>query len=395
MFHEHLSYYDYIFSAATILENRIYFFSEKENALMEIDINNWKMKYVEKFIKYNFNIDERTDLLRNVGKVIFRLPLKGEYVEVFSIDDGLYQKIKIKQYNKDWDNFIAFEVTEKFIYIFPKWEKEILKINLLSHKVDVIPLESIHDDENNCLKFTNFSASYRENNLLWLFEEENFRVCIYNMDKDLFYYRNIPLKIASCTCFCKVDKNIYFLTINEGIYVWNTVTDESFLLWKGESYRNVKYYFTQIVVVLDKIIVLPGYGNDIVIIDCKSGFELHYNNYPKDFCYLDIKWGKYLNCFEDERYYYYPMRLSAYLMAIDKETGEIIWNKVITPLSIERVHYLQTKLKNKQTSILHEGHREINLFFDILKELDKNKENISLRNGLGNVIWKGLKSNNN
>ena len=68
---------------------------------------------------------------------------------------------------------------------------------------------------------------------------------------------------------------------------------------------------------------------------------------------------------------------------------------MITPLSIERVHYLQTKLKNKQTSILHEGHREINLFFDILKELDKNKENISLRNGLGNVIWKGLKSNNN
>lgn len=387
MYYERSPYFDYIFSAGIVIENVIYFFSEKENTFMKIEINKWKIEYNDKFIKYELNTLGKTDLLRRIGKVIYRLPLKGGYIDSFSLDNGLYKKTQIKLYDRDWDNFAAFEVNERFLYVFPKWEKTVFKIDSLNYNMEIISLMPEYEGREKNEGFTCFSVSCREDNLLWLLEEGNHQIYIYDMDNDTFFTRTAPEQIDRCTFFLKISKFVYCMTPYNKIFVWDTKTDKCRQLWEAEEYRDTEYYFGQMIFAAGKIIVLPALGDDIVIIDCNSGTSLLYDNYPEDFSYLNIKWGKYINSFEDNMYYYFPMRLSEYLMAIDKKTGEIIWHKVMMPTKNEKKRHMMTILKF-QSGVLYENQEKIDTFFDML---DIKEENINSGSRFGEMIWRKVK----
>lgn len=385
-----LPYFDYVFSAGVIIEDVIYFFTEKANVFMKMKIGDWKIECVDQFVLDNTDLHGKTDFLRVIGKKIYRLPLKGEHIDTFTLDNGLYNKIKVKSYNKEWDNFVAFEINGKFLYVFPKWEREVFKIDSSTNKLDSISLILVQDRQNCNEDFISFSCSFRDNNFLWLFEMRSQKTCIFDMNTDTYSFLNRPEEIMECTYFCKVDQLIYCMTLYNEIYVWNTQTNKCSQLWKEERYRDIEYYYWQFLVVNKKIIVLPGYGNDIVIIDICSGTSTQYVKYPKDFIYIDIKWAKYMNCFEDSRYYYYPMRLSEYLMTIDKQTGEIAWNKAIMSWD-EKIRYLQKKLKI-HPQILYENQEQFVALIEIVNKWnDEIAKDRNLKITIGNMIWRNLK----
>ena len=84
---------NYMFSAAIIIDRDIYFFSEKENILMKIGMNDWNLEYSNIFSEYNLFHESRPYALRVIEGRIFKVSLDGQYIEEFSLNNSLYKKI--------------------------------------------------------------------------------------------------------------------------------------------------------------------------------------------------------------------------------------------------------------------------------------------------------------
>lgn len=366
----------YIFSAGLVLKKKIYFFSEKENTLMETKIDEWKIRYSEMFLDCNIESIEQTDSLRSIGKKIFKLSLNGKYIEEFLLQgDGKYKKFEIQKSGKAWGNFVAFEVKDEFLYVFLKWKREVIKINSVTYKIEKIFL-------NNCQnKFICFSTAYRENNRMWLFESENKRVEIFNFDTNMSIICALPKEIKGCISVGYISGKFYILTSDNQIYIWEKEKNRCVLFWKGKDCYKDNKYFSDMLIVQQKIILLPLLGSDIVIIDSIRNREVIYDNYPKDFHYYDIKWSKYINRFDDINYYYYPMRMSNYLMMVSKYDGEILWKKLNVPSKEERWRFWKAQ-NDRYPQIIDDDISEVSYFLDLKKEMEvRNKKKI------GSIIW--------
>lgn len=377
-----LSYKDYLFSSGVIIDHIIYFFTEKENFLMEVNMNDWKIKYLNKFIDSEYFPKGRTDLIRTIGNRIFKLVLSGKYVEEFSLEDGKYERVEIGDYNRKWNNYVAFEVNKHFLYVFPRWERKIIKIDVDNYEVEKIEIPRKQKKDGLEEKFECFSMAYKEKSIIWLFEKGTGYIIKYDMDKNTFYRLTLPNEVNNCVDMCRVDREIYFLTYNNEIYIWNADNGKYHLLWRVKQYYKKDNYFAEMVIIKQKIILLPGFGEDIIIIDCSNNTYQIYDKYPKDFVYMDIKWAKYINRFEDKKNYYYPMRLSNYMAVIDKNDGNIDWIQMIMPLENERMNvYFRGHL------VAPEGLKSL-LYF-----LERKAEKIQEQqcNNVGNIIWKKLK----
>ena len=384
---ERVSYEDCIFAAGVIADQILYFFGEKENALIEVDINTGKMKYSDRFNESNWAI-ERTDFLQEWNKKLYRIPYGGRFIEEFSLTNGKYEKIIIGEgYGRDWDIFADVEMKDGFLYLFPKWEKEMLYMNTKSHKVEKWRLFSDTETSQLAGDFSCFSNALRWGDTVWLFETENGWTAIFDLNKNEWTTRVIPGRMPDCVAVCREKHNFYFLSCEGQIYSWDLDTDQYALVWEGEKEFEMKYYFGEMFSVSQKLILLPGLGDDIVIFDCEGGNWKRYNNYPHDLVYKDAI-AKYSHrFFEDDNYYYHPMWSSNYLIMIDKKTGSIRWKKMTMPLKRERMFFLQSQIEKHRLTL----NDELDFMVDFLEYIQsEQEENDDLNRGIGRDIWEAV-----
>lgn len=381
---------DFLFSAGIVINNKIYLFTEKENIFMTIDMKNWEMKYLDRFTGYNLYCG-RTDKLLIVNNKLYKLALDGKYIEEFFLKSEEYQRIELGYYDKPWDNFVAFESEGQFLFVFLKWKNQVIKINVNNHKIEKIELRITEKDEYINTKFTKYSFAYRHESEVWLFEIENNRIDIYDMKKNEIKFFIFQNKIGESLSISNEGEKFYLLTSKNQVYIWNYKKNSLALLWGGEEYYGKKYYFGEILCIQQKIILLPTHGEDIVVFDCKNRKAEVVNEYPEGFHYFDIRWGKYINCFQDEKYYYYPMRTSEYLLAINKSNGQIFWRELKTPSKKEKAIYLQKQYVNRY-GIMLDNPGGIEFLLNSLEVKKKKEEELKNRKKLiGYQVWKYVK----
>ena len=374
---------DYLFATGVIVDQTLYYFSENENDFMEMDMNSWTINYSDKIDGYMSESSKRADMMRSYGDKIFKLGIDGKCIEEFSLGKSGCRKIVLDGFEKEWDNYTAFDVKNDFLYIFAKWKRELVKININDYKVKkwIIPVERerIHGS------FIGFSASYIQKNTIWLFEFGSSRVTEYDMDENsaVFYY--LPHEVKDCISICRVENTFYMLNFRGLIYVWNVNSNECRLFSNLQKYSDKEYYFEEMIAVQKQLILLPGLGTDIVIVDCATGDIRLYEDSPRDITYLDRKMGKYVNRFEDRKYYYYPMRMSEYIVRMDKESGVIDWKKPKFPSQKEKMFYLYAKNK-KYPVVLTEGLKSISFFRKYIEYVEERKVKTKDMK-IGNKIW--------
>lgn len=378
---------DYIFSTGIIVDDKIYFFTELENVFMQIDMKTWKIKYLDKFLEYNLYFG-RADKLQTINNKIYKLSLDGRYVEEFSLKDERYKKIEIGIYDKPWRNFVAFEYWNQYLFIFPKGERQVIRINTDDYRVERIKL--CNKEESTTKKFLGYSVSYRCKNEIWLFETINNWIHIYNMESNMVRLRAFPDGIGECLNVCEFRNYFYFLTLDNQIYSWNIENNSLILLWDGEKYYGIKYYFGEILCTQQKLLLMPALGEDIVVLDYEKGNSTIMNKYPENFYYFNIKWAKYINYFCDTEYIYYPMRSSDYLALINRCSGEIEWKKLVPPSKKDKKLNMQIKCQRQYLTIPDDVE-----FVDSLLYLTRNVMNKSIfgtnRGSIGSEIWNHMK----
>ena len=364
----------YKFSSGVVINNSMYFFTERENVLMEMDLRSLKIKYSKKFVDCNRELVSGTDSLRSLDNRIFRLDLSGKYLEEFSLEEKKYKKVEININDKDWGNFVAVEVMEPFIYIFPRWRKEVIKISLNSYEVETIFLKK------NQIKFNGYSTAYRDGNKIWLFETGNKNVEIFDMEKDMSIKSNLPDEIQDCISVCKGENALYILTSYNQIYIWKQDEEVCNLMWRGKECYKSKKYFRDMILIQKNLILLPFWGIDVVIVNCEDNKDWVYITYPKDFTYDIIKGGKYLNRFEDNNCFYYPMRVSNYIMKINKNNGRISWEKPEVPSEEEQCEFWKLQ-KSLFPEIMEDNLSKIIFGENLRKKEEANNKKI------GYIIW--------
>lgn len=376
----------YLFSAGVIIDHTIYFFPDDENTIMKINMDNWKMEYFDKFTNRYGSFWGRADNLKAVGKTIFKLTLDGSFIEVLSIEDGMYTKIPIYIGKRIWGNYAGFEAGRNHIYIIPRWERRVIQIEAFHFKKKEINLAPEYGMKVPVKQFTQFAAVYMEGCTLWLFEAGNKQVDRLDIEKNIWIFYVLPIDIGNCADVCRGNECFYILTESNCLYIWNPKTNYCELFWKDEKYCVMARYFGKVLMIQQqKIILLPTFGDDIVSIDIQCGKCACYDGYPQDFIYLDNKNGKYTNRFEDADYYYYPMWMSNYLLKINKKSGKIIWQKLFMPLREEK---FQVQIKNSR--ILSD---DLSCYLVYLRNRGKEKgqNNNFAAEEIGCQIWEMMK----
>ena len=287
----------------------------------------------------------------------------------------MYKKIYIGKCERLWGNFVACEVINQYIYIFFKWKKEIIRINVNDYQKEIIRF--LEDEEFNC-----FTTACRVGHSIWLFESKSGFVREYDMEKNKFTSFIMPAEIEECVFACWKDNVFYLLTSSNYVYIWNPYTNFRKVLWKGERYINIEKYFRRTIIIQQKLYLLPCMGDDIVIVDIESGEEQVYKEYPLDFCYYNKGWGKYTDYFEDNEYVYYPMRTSNYILSIHKKSGKIVWKQITMPKEEEKIRFYFNKLMISQD--------DLNVLMKCF-EVDKRRGN---QRGIkiGGNVWETIKS---
>lgn len=383
-----LPYKNYIFSTGVVIDNDIYFFTEQENNLMKVDMKNWKIKYSNKFIDYELYFN-RPDILREFNNTLYKLSLDGKYLEVLSLKNNSYRKIAIGKYDKPWGNFVDFEVKAPFLFIFLRWENQIIKINIDTYKMEKL---KFYEDNDKSKKFINYSRAYRWKDTIWLFKANSNQIDIYDMNSNKMDFCVLPHKIEECVAVCKNELDLYILTINNQIYIWNPDKNYLEMFWDGGKYYGKAYYFEEILFVQEKVFLMPSLGEDIVFIDCRDKCAIKWKDYPDDFEYLDIKWSKYFNHFENKSCYYYPMRSSNYLMEINKVSGKISWRKLVTPSRKERAVYI-CEQQMKRYKAMYDAPDGLKLLLDLLESGNGEDKFIAYeKQNAGSRIWRYVKN---
>lgn len=344
-----LYYRDYIFSTAVTMNGKTYFFSEKENMFMEIDMITWKLKYSSVFPKNELYYCSRAHALRTVHGKIFKLTLDGKYIEKFSLEDKQYRRIELDNYERKWGNFVAFEIEGNYLYVFPKRKQEIIKIDTITYKKEIICIPYLSSTNILEKKMIDFSMACRREGDVWLYETQSQQIVVYDMQSNTFTFYVMPGEIKDCIAACWDGDLFYLLTSDNYIYMWNPYSGFSRIIWKGRYYN--ARYFGKIIMIQQKLFLLPCMGENIVIVDSESGEDLIYTGYPEDFIYYDLRWNKYSENFEDDEYIYFPMRVSNYMMTINKKNGDIMWHSILMPSIEERIEFYLENLLTFQDDL--------------------------------------------
>lgn len=359
---------DIRFYASCILEEDMFFFTEKENIFMKMDMRSFKTEiiYFDDKVKENSGGNLPVFMLSK-GNSIYKLQHDGEKLIEYEIETGEVFNYEIGEKGKLWGNFCCVSAYGNYLYLFPGYSSEIIKIDLLNRKIvekkNILEINSnLGNLDKDCLYWEKgYKISGKK---IALFTRKRRDVLIYNLEKDDYEINFMPEEMEGIVDICSTEEGIYVLSSHNSLYLWNYKDSILKLLTHVPEIRD-KNYFGEMISTTEKIIVLPCLGDDIYIYNKQKNTFTIYKNYPADFGYngYTTAWSKYNNMCESKEYVYYPMRLSNYILQIEKNKGSIKWIKPNPPSKLQRCIYYN----QKGISILDERNIGLSTYIDFIK----------------------------
>lgn len=315
------------FNACEIVDSKLYFITNFDNAISVMDMKDNRVYYLENMEGYNQNtLIGGVEKTISVNGRIYFFELTGRKVLIYDIQKNICKTIEIDCRKESWGNFALITKYDDSIYVFPKYGDKYI---IIDSKSDNVIFENIVDSnteksESNRKFFCGCSQDER----VWLYSENN-KIIEYNLITQKYSENVLPIDIPECIDIAYEYNNLYLFSQDGRVFEWNVETrDLRVLIDKQHS----RIKFEKMIVSKSKIWFLPALEKDINILDLDNNLLYVYQDYPKDFCYAPINgWSKYYNYCEDAEYYYIAMRLSNYMLCINKKNGDEKWIKPILP----------------------------------------------------------------
>lgn len=340
---------DLCFYACSIYDDSMYFFTEKSNIFVKMDMHNYKTELLCYEDKGNDVLDEKTAFLLSYGSSIFRLQLNDRRVIEYKLDSNETFFYDIKESKRAYGNFSYMTIYGDYLYLFPGCVLKVIIIDLKHKKIinkidisDIVKKYNLFGEdemywEKGCLS---------DNTHVMLYAKNRREIFCFDLINNVYEIVCLPKAINGVIDICQIENGLCILDSQNNLYEWDCVNNEVELMAEFiEKYDEL--YFSRIVNTCNKIILLPSIGGDIFIFDKKDKVFSVYHNYPGDFEYIGYAgWGKYNNECQMGNCIYFPMRRSNYVLKIDKQTGDLEWIKPIPPLKANRAqYYIDKKVK--------------------------------------------------
>ena len=304
-------------------ENDIFFFTRHYNMLMKLNLTDYKMEYVKDSKGRFMPFKDCADGIIIAGHVVYQLNNSGKSVLKFDINEGTYRELNIDCDCKPWGNYAAYADYLDKLYIFPRYQKEVIVIDKNTDEVkyddsvkDKLKESKDYDEE------MYWSQGCRKGDSVWLISNDGKIAISYSLIENKISIYNLPIDIQKCSHFVVYDDLFYILDCMGNVYTWDT-SEEKLLF----SVSDAKYgEYGRLALTNRNIYVLPSIGEDIYIYDRENEKTRKYTDYPENFMYSKMNgWSKYYGYCEDNRNYYFSMRLSNYIPIIDKINGTMNW----------------------------------------------------------------------
>ena len=295
----------------------------------------------------------------------------------FNINRQVCEYFSIECHGKDWENYAAFVCYKNYLYIIPRYIDKLVKVEIETGKVS----------NQKKLFGTNFWCSCQSENIIWLFtRRSNFTIALNTEDTSWKKY-DFSLEIKDCVHAIKYNEHLYILSSEGTIYRWNTESKVIEVFAECNSKKRNKDSYSRIVVTESRLYLLPALESSIVCINMITKKTEKYKGYPVDFRYCGIEhWSKYYGYCENEKYIYFAMRSSNYILSINKIDGKEQWIKPHLPTYKEyRKKYI---MHNKR--LISEKECDVEGIWDYLESqvLDKPGR---CNQTIADEIWKLIK----
>jgi len=331
-----------LFSAGVLLKNKIFAFSSSDCLPMTVDLHNGKVAFVNDLVGYTlFYSDE----MINDGENIYVFELNGKRLMHFNVNERICLYYDIGCHGEEWGNFAVVAKWRKNLYIFPRYYNKVVVFDCDAQVVTCREGLNMYERENMSKEYKKvwFHCGCWVGGKVWLIMPEGDRLIQYDIKFDIWKQYRLPVRVKKCIHMVDFDNKLYFLGVGGEIYCWDKaghIIEEL-----AECGRGYEKEFARIVVTDWNIYLLPFKGEDIYVVSRDTGQAKLYDGYPVDFQYCGPEgWSKYYGYCENEDYYFFAMRASAYVLCINKRSGSAEWIKANPPKYEE---YLEGCLRYK------------------------------------------------
>lgn len=316
----------YLFTNCTIVQGELFLIGAFGGLLARVNLENGNMSNCEmhKSFVYEKNV-VLIDYMESYQDYIYALDSNGLNLAVIGLKNRECRYIPLNCAFRSFINFVAFERFGTDYYIFPKYENRLLIYHTSNGE-----LEEITD----YLKDVNeMQCACRVEEDVWILPKEADVIFCYEIatGKKKVYRLNKVLQDCIHSVFHK--GYIYILNTFGVVYRWNIEKKELLEIADLKMNQNENESLSRVIHAGNKLIFLPGYGNEIKILDEYTGKIEVYQDYPEDFSYQST-WLKYYGYCEDENEYYFAACSGNYMLKIDKRSGKFVWMKPIIDDSI-------------------------------------------------------------
>lgn len=314
---------------------KLFFVGNHINSLFSVDLDTKQVEFVQdrlKIVKH-----ESAGTMRALKSGFATINLAGDVLSFYTKEGTLKEQEKIECHMHDWDNIATMENYENNIYIFPRRKKHVLKYDIVKKKI--IYMDSFFEDimEQESAGERLLICATRNNSVVYLFTKSN-QMVAFDLNTEAYEIYDVPKEIRdskSVTCY---EDEIYILLKDNKVYSWKVEDKEINCIWDAEAYKHDEWYFEEMYICKEKIILLPGTGEDIVICDRETANTTVYADYPEDFkSIFPGTCSKYVNPHMVSGNKVYAL-LTNYMLAIDGK-GKITWIKLIPPLLKDKYLY--------------------------------------------------------
>lgn len=331
----------YLILASTLVDDELYSFTAIDHLPLIVNLKTEKICLLNDMENYDLSFVADSMWAIRDGDNIFVIELNGERLLQYNFKEKKCCYYKIECNGKQWDNCAALAKYKNKVYVFPKYKKGIIKIDIKSGKIEkneeVYRIINSYKTKEKCKKENKyFQCGCQDGNILWLFQESGNLVVAYNIKNDSWREYELPIEINHCIHTIMHNGLMYILCSDGRIFLWDMKSDMIERIFEYSEEGEAIDIYSRIAVADKIIFMLPALGQDILKINVETKRVEKYTAYPEEFCYYNPEnCSKYNGYCENDRFYYFSMRSANYILQIDKHDGREKWIKPQLPLVTE------------------------------------------------------------
>lgn len=367
-----------LFSECVLINKELYFFETDDGLPAKMNLESGKISFLK--LPYNYRIQRGSeiDLMQQKNGKIYALQNAGNNMLEYDLNHHTSCYFDINCAYNEWGNFAAFTVFESQLYIFPKYEKKVVKFDINEKKI----YKQVYFS-----KETAFFCGCRVHDTMWLFPQNGNEIIAYDLRTENIQKHYSQIEIADCIFAAYGAEKVYVLNKYGIVYIWDMHDYKMQVLTIAELEHMDSNTVGRIVYAKGKLIMLPLFGKNIQILDLAKNTVEIYADYPDDFQYdTRFVWSKYYGICEDEEYFYFALRLSNYLLRIQKNSGMLSWIKPVFPDESEKFKIL----REKGWIMFKEDKCKLDVFVSNVQRMEKENQ---IQSGCGETIFEQVLKN--